>query len=94
MHPYDFVFLLLCAGVIAAVALRQGHRRLFAFGLIASLVITAVVAATVGLNPEAPGANALFLILYYGLPWTVGVGLGLLAREAFARWLEWRRDLP
>jgi hypothetical protein len=90
MHPYDVVFLILLAGVVASVAVRRRHRRLIWFGLVASVTATAVLSAFLGPPPWVP---AVVVTLLFAISWSVGVGVGILARGAFDSWLSWRRQL-
>jgi hypothetical protein len=86
-----FIFLLLFAGVVASVALAKGHRWLFIFGLGASVLGASIASAVIGTTlPLWLGWG--FLVLYYGVPWTVGVAIGFFVREVFAMWVSSRRS--
>jgi hypothetical protein len=86
--PSSFYFLILCAGVVTSVAVRRRHRRLIAFGLVASVVVPAALSATLG---PPPWDVALLIILWFAIFWCTGVTVGLLVREVFARWVASRQ---
>jgi hypothetical protein len=86
--PSAIYFLILCAGVVTSVAVPRRHRRLMAFGLVAFVVITAGLSATLG---PPPWEVALLIILWFAIFWCAGVMVGVLVREVFARWVASRR---
>jgi hypothetical protein len=84
--------LLLLGGTLSA-ALPKLRAWLLILGAVGSMATAAIAWAFHGFEDfeGPPWIAAIFLILLYGGPWSLGVGMGYLLRKTFDRRLRTRR---
>jgi hypothetical protein len=84
--------LLLLSGATVSAALPKGHRWLFILGIVGSAGTAIGLWAVTGYEDfeGPPWFAAILLTVLYGAPWSLGVAVGFLLREAVGAWIDRR----